>query len=199
MRNYYIDFYKVVKDLLPHFLQKKGVLSWVDSNNFFWVTADGQNWSTGAASRHLQWLKTLVTPLFYLNTLLAEFVNKIRYKMYLTGQVVYLEHYINDLFDNNFRRIYIQDGDASLPLFLNNKIEGDTFDIYNKSEGQTDAILLNRADFASQVDFKVKIPWENIPTSERNKIKAYIDKYKIAGKRYSINTTVGGPSYPITS
>lgn len=199
MRIYNIDFYKLVKNLLPQFLQKKGVLSWVDTSNFFWVTSDGQAWNTGEATRHLQWLKSLVAPLFSLNAIFGVYVDEVRAQLYMTGQVIYMEHYLNDIFDNNARRIYIEDGDASLPLIMYNKDETDSFTIYNKSENQTDSILLNRSDLENQVDFKIKIPWENIPTIEKNKMAAHVNKYKIAGKRFSINTTVGGSSYPITS
>lgn len=197
MINYYINFFQIVKDLLPHFLQKKGVLAWIDPNQFFWVTSGGESWNTGSATRHLDWLKALVAPLVSLNLSLVQFVDSIRYKMYVTGQIVYLEHYLNDIFDANQRRIYIDDGDASVPLLLYNKAEVLHFDVHNKSEGQVDPVLLNRADFADQVDFNIIIPWNNISTTEENKMKAHVIKYKNSGKRFKVTVTAAGPNYPI--
>jgi hypothetical protein len=196
MRSYLIDFVKITKDLLPHFLQQKGAVSWVTASDFFWVTADGQAWGTGSASRHLAWLRVLVSPLTAVNELFRTFVAGTRYSMYLTGQVVYLEKYLNDLYDPISIRIYIEDGDASVPLYLDNKPDAQPIIVYNKSEAQTAPILLNRADLANDDDFIIVIPYSNITSTGESLIRARVNQYKQAGKRYSIQVTPGGPAWP---
>lgn len=198
LRTYTIDFYdKIAKDLLPHFLQQKGIDAWVTATPFPWVTIGGSSWSTGYASRHLKWLACIMAPLQELNTTFKAFVADVRYQMYLNGQVQYLEHYLNDLYDNSLRRIYIEDGDAGTPFFVYNKADGTQNEyVYNKSELETAPVLYNQADYADQVDFIVVIPWSNIPSAEETIMKAYVNKYKLAGKRFSIQVTGGGPAWP---
>lgn len=197
MRNYFIDFPKISKDLLPHFLQTKGVLSWITSGDFFWVTAEGDSWTTGSASRHLAWLRVLVSPLTTLNAVFRAFVDNTRYSMYLTGQVIYLEHYLNDIFDPIVRRIYIEDGDASVTLFLNRKPDQPII-IYNKSESVSAPILLTKEDLLNTADFCVVIPYQNITALGIAQLNARVKQYKQAGKRFKIVTTFGGPSWPTT-
>jgi len=198
LRSYTIDFYdKVAKDLLPHFLQKAALSSWVTSGGFPWVTITGDTWNSGVAMRHLKWLKALMAPMDELNTTFKAWVADIRYQMYLNGQVQYLEHYLNDLYDASLRRIYIEDGNAGVPFFLYNKADGTLNEyIYNKSEGETAPIVYNQADYAGQDDFRVVIPWSTIPSDEETIMKAYVRKYKLAGKRFSIEVTLGGPAWP---
>jgi hypothetical protein len=198
LRTYTIDFYeKIAKDLLPHFLQQKSLDSWVTSDAFPWVTVSGDSWVTGAASRHLDWLKALMEPLADLNLTFRTWLADVRYAMYMTGQVVYMEHYLNDIYDNSLRRIYIDDGNAGTPFFLYNKEDGSLNEyIYNKSELETAPVLYNQADYAGQVDFIVVIPWANIPSADETIMSARIKKYKLAGKRFEIQVTGGGPAWP---
>lgn len=198
LRTYGIDFYeKVAKDLLPHFLQKKALNAWVTDGGFPWVTVSGETWNSGAASRHLKWLACLMKPLDQLNLTFRGWVGDVRYQMYLNGQVQYLEHYLNDLYDNSLRRIYIDDGDAGVPFFVYNKADGTQNEyVYNKSELETAPVLYNKSDYAGQVDFIVVIPWANIPSADETIMKAQVNKYKLAGKRFSIQVTGGGPAWP---
>lgn len=196
VRSYYIDFVQITKELLPHFLRQKAALGWVTTDDFFWITADGQAWGTGEAGRHLAWLQVLVSPLGYLNGVFRTFVGDTRYQMYLTGQVIYLEHYLNDLYDPVARRIYIEDGDAAAPFFVDNKPDATPTHIYNKSESQVAPVLYNKADLANQNDFVVVIPWQNIASLSASQMRAHVTRYKQAGKRFSIQPTPGGPPWP---
>jgi hypothetical protein len=195
MISYIIDMYQLARNLLPHFLQRKAFLGWITADDFFWVTATGETWGTGDASRHLAWIRALMAPLSSLNITFMTNVNDIRYRLNLTGQVIYLEHWLNDLFDNNLRRIYITDGDATSPLFLFNKADTqEPVTIYNKSEAQPPVYLTNRVESEGQVDFIIHIPFE-IATSQATlvpKLKSATNIYKPAGRRYSIQDTLGG-------
>lgn len=195
MISYIIDMYQLAKNLLPHFLQRKSVLGWITQDNFFWVTATGETWGTGDASRHLAWLRALMAPLSTLNVIFMTAVNDIRYRLYLTGQVIYLEHYLNDLFDPISRRIYIEDGNPTTSFFLYNKADNVTDPvIYNKSEAQPPVYITNRSEAEDDVDFIIYIPFDLV-TSQATlepKIKTSTNRYKPAGRRYLIIDTLGG-------
>lgn len=198
MISYIIDMYQLAKNLLPHFLQRKAVLGWITEGGFFWVTATGETWGTGDASRHLAWLRALMAPLSSLNITFMTNVNDVRYRLYLTGQVIYLEHYLNDLFDPISRRIYIDDGNATPPLFLFNKADNvDGLTIYNKSEMQPPVYLGNRAEQEGEVDFIIYIPFD-FATSDtilETKIRTATNRYKPAGRRYSVSDVLGGDTW----
>lgn len=196
MRTYFVDVYKMAKDLVLHFLQDGGLIGW-GTSGMLWVV-EGIAFGGGSPSRHLAWVKSLVAPLKSLNVTFRAYVDEVRYKMYITGQVVYLEHYLNDLYDPVVRRIYISDGDAGVPLFLYRKADNQPITVYNKSEGETPPFMLNKGDFEGQVDFIVNLPYEEVPATALNKMRAQINRYKQAGKRYKFTSQVGGPPYPFT-
>jgi len=194
MKTYYINFAKLAKDLVPHFLQKSQLLVWVTGDNFAWITGGGSTWTSGSAVRHLKWLGAVLAPLQTLNSLFREYVADIRYSMYMTGQVVYLEHLLNDLYDSVSRRIYIEDGEGTQPMLLYNKAETPESEVIrNKAEGGIDSVLYNRVESFGEVDFVVVLPFGEIPDFWDAQIRANINKYKIAGKRYRIDITPGGP------
>lgn len=197
MKNYTLNFYQIAKNLLPHFLQKKALLGWVTSGGFFWVTATGESWGTGEATRHLAWLQSLMAPLQSLNATFVAFVADVRYRLNLTGQVIYLEHYLNDLYDPIQRRIYISDGDPSSPIFVYNKADGvQDVVIYNKADAQPATYLNTKADFDGQVDFIINIPFDlDLTPILEDKIKASTNIYKPAGRRYRIDDTDGGDQW----
>lgn len=189
MITYAISLYQIAKNLLPHFLQKKTLLGWITSDNFFWVTASGESWDSGSATRHLDWLRSLMAPLQSLNAQFVAYTEDVRYRLNLTGQVIYLEHYLNDLYDNVERRIYITDGDAILPVFVYNKSElQEPVKIYNKSELQEPIYLTNKEEYDGNVDFIINIPYDTTTTPILlDKIKASTNIYKPAGRRYRID------------
>ncbi|MBC7399856.1 MAG: hypothetical protein H7289_07900 [Mucilaginibacter sp.] len=101
------------------------------------------------------------------------------YKLSHNGQVFSLENALNDRFDNVLRRIYISDGFTKdriyifTPEELKPKFLG-TLSIFNKD------------DYADTgVDFIVWIP-AGITGQGLIEIKALIDFYKIAAKRFRI-------------
>jgi hypothetical protein len=194
MRTYIVSFYQIAKNLLPHFLQRKAVLGWITEAGLFWVTATGESWVTGSAARHLAWLRALMAPMESLNAIFAAYVDDVRYRLSITGQVIYLEHYLNDLYDPLDRRIYISDG-SPLLLFLFNKADGqDAFVIYNKSESQTPVYLPNKEDTENNVDFIINIPYNSTTTPILlDKIRASTNVYKPAGRRYRIDDDPTGP------
>lgn len=101
------------------------------------------------------------------------------YKLNHNGQVCKLRKVLNDKLDMSLRRIYINDGNAFPRKYIYTRAEnkpvfiGKTF-IYQNDEYTN-----------TGVDFTVFVPSEIINT-EVFKLKALIEFYKLAGKRYKI-------------
>lgn len=110
-----------------------------------------------------------------------------RYELQFNGQVIYLEHVLNDLFDPVNREIYITD-DANIEytyIYLNGESGTNQPYIYLNSETPTNqAYLATSAEQLSQYHFIVNIPATVV---DLYGLRAIIDKYKLAGRRYSIN------------
>ena len=102
------------------------------------------------------------------------------YKLEHTGQVCYLRGALNDSFDPSQRRIYIDGtGGDALKTY-----------IYTPGEEQTKYLgkiwLRNSLEFADTgADFLVYVP-QAIVALQNFELRALIDFYKIASKRYLI-------------
>lgn len=161
---YKIDFDRLVALLLPSFLRK---------------------------AKMLAFLRILIVPI---KSIHYEFQQKRTrqngdlYRLKINGQVCYLRKMLNDNFDPEKRRIRIVDGNQFNRKYLYTRGE-------NKSVYLGKMYLRGRSDYADTgIDFIVEIPLEvwNLHRSEQNgterfyTIEAYIDFYRLAGKRYKI-------------
>lgn len=132
-------------------------------------------------------LKAFLKPAQELNDEFSLFVTKSRREANFTGQVVYLEHLLNDEFDSNQRRIYIADGQANvLPPFVFNKIEQRPIYLYNKSENQPKFYLYNQSEYFTSSDFIVFVPNVLLSASLQVNLKRLVNYYKQAGKTFEI-------------
>lgn len=123
-----------------------------------------------------------------LNDYFIAFVQQTFYKVSFTGQVVYLEHILNDRYDNGLRRIYIEDGlQVPLPPYLYNKVEQRPLYIWNKVESQPVQVYLrNKEEYSSENDFIVYVPNAILTPALEKAIRSLVKIYKIAGKRFSV-------------
>ncbi len=137
------------------------------------------------------YMTVLLQPLQSLNTLFIALAASIRYKMSINGQVVYLEHYLNDSFDPILRRIYIDDplGQNITPIIIFNKVEQQATQlIYNKSENVPNAAAVHNKIQIASVDFVVYIPTMISSIAISVQINSLVNHYRIAGKRFAIIT-----------
>ena len=194
--NYAVDLYKLCRHLVPPHLQGGRVLQWTTRPGLFWATRAGQAWSTGSASRQMAWVRVLTGQVQALLGQFVALVADVRYRLSMTGQVIYLEHLLNDHFDLDQRRIYITDGAVVVdPLFIYLKPNpGET--LTTKADTSTDPLVLyNRADYAANVDFVIHIPSDlTLTTSVLALLRALVARYKLAGARYRISQ-VGGQDH----
>lgn len=132
-------------------------------------------------------LKAFLKPSQELNDTFCLFVEKSRRKASFTGQVIYLEHLLNDEFDVGQRRIYIADGQANvLPPFIFKKIEQRPIYLYNKSENEPKFYLYNTNEYFISSDFIVFVPSGILTAALELKIERLVGYYKQAGKRFEI-------------
>lgn len=132
-------------------------------------------------------LKMLATPMNRLfNQFEAYFLEK-EYELAFNGQVIYLEHLLNDRFDDIQRGIYLTDAvgfDEEIHLFNQIEQNEDTI-LFNESENETLIHLFNQNEVDGWPDFIVNVP--SSVTFDEIVMRALINKYKIAGKNYIIN------------
>lgn len=116
-------------------------------------------------------------------TLQIKWLNYRRENLYIldhTGQICRLRGALNDKFDNELRRIYIDgDGGAAERTY-----------IYTPAENQTKYLgklyLYNALEFGDNgADFIVYVPSEIMET-QNFEVRAQIDLYRAGGKRYLI-------------
>lgn len=160
---YAIQFVIYTLGLLPHFLRGDRVRSWVQA---------------------------LLKPLQEFNDDFAIYVNDTFYLVSFTGQVVYMEHILNDLYDQPLRRIYIQNGSLlGLPTYIYNVPEQRQPYIYNVPETNPNQVYLrNVSEYQTSNDFIVFVPSSILTPALEIQIKGIVNRYKIAGKRYSIQS-----------
>lgn len=161
---YSIDFDKLIDNLLPWFLRKPVMKSW---------------------------LKATIAPTISLYGLFTAYIDKKRWEASLTGQVEVMEIMLNQEFynDANSRKIFISDNDPEEMIYIHNLAENQSpFYLHNLSENEEEVYLSN-LDEGIIVDFIVNVPEEL--EFDLNYMISLIKKYKIAGPSFEINTYQG--------
>ena len=134
----------------------------------------------------LEFFKVVCSPLQLNYNSFYQFYNDKKYELIFNGQVVYLEHLLNDQFDNVNRGIYITDSpqfDDDVVLFNESENNEETV-FYNESEGEPSVVFYNEAEVQTWPDFIVNVP--SAVVFNEIKMKAYLNKYKLASKNYII-------------
>ncbi len=133
------------------------------------------------------WAMVLVRGLKDIHTAFLQFRADTTYWLYFNGQIIYLEHVLNDQFDPTSRGIYIENLADIQYDYLHNSIEQRT-PVYldNKSENKPFDYFVNQSEYDTHVTFTVWVPVS--VTFDQNKMKAIVNKYRIAGKTYDIKT-----------
>jgi hypothetical protein len=96
-----------------------------------------------------------------------------------------LEHILNDTFDPINRAIYIDDAIDSEAVLLYNMAENnESTYLYNISENESNTFLFNEPE--AFADFTVMVPQSLV--FNQDQMIALVKKYKIAGKKFTIQT-----------
>lgn len=137
-----------------------------------------------------QTLQSLLAPLQAINDIFITYVKKTRYNSSFNGQVIYLEHILNDTVDNLLRRIYITDKliaqfDVNY-IYYQIEQQPDDLIIYYKAETAPNEYLFYGGEYTFTPHFIVHVPLQYNTPSIITSIKNIVNTYKIAGKIYTI-------------
>lgn len=134
---------------------------------------------------NVKYIEAATAPLNTVLTAFYSFFNATEYELIFNGQVIMMEHLLNDQFDNALRRIYIDDADQIPAVYWFNQSENneDNF-LWNESEGEDPVYLFNTSQVSADVDFIVYVPVGLV--YDENLMKYYINKYRAGGKRFKI-------------
>ena len=131
---------------------------------------------------------SFIKPLSLLNISFNSWKDSIDYDLQFNGQTMNLQHVLNDIFDSSSRAIYIEDTSSIVHQYVANKSEG-SVELYlaNKSETTAPIVYLNnKVEQVAFIHFKVRVP--SALVFSNLEMRALVDKYKQAGKIYTIET-----------
>lgn len=160
MTNYGFDVKKMVAMLLPSFLRKR---------------------------KQIAWIVALLAPFERLRREWLTFIDQTRYNASLTGQVIILQMHLNNSFDFAQRRIRLINGNL-LGAFIWFGYENQASDFvkFKNETNEYNPYLRFKSENIQtfDYDFVVRIPseYEGVEIA----IRAVIEAYKLAGKRYKI-------------
>ena len=108
------------------------------------------------------------------------------YRLHHNGQVCYLRAVLNDLFDSTLRRIQIEDLAPQRELVIWKRDQNKPIMISERSSGN--AIIVSKRGFggADGYDFVVICPLALRGVIDETRMRAVLDQYKLASKRYTI-------------
>lgn len=156
MNLFRIDYKRLVLLLLPTFLRRPRLFAYLRAMTF------------GVAELHVKFLKNRDN-------------NLLRIKR--NGQVCYLRGLLNDELDPTERRIIIADGDA----------EGDW--LFAVDESEPYQLLVDNPGLlvysevliiANTAFFYVTVPWSKESENLNNRLRNYLNEYKLLSKKYII-------------
>jgi hypothetical protein len=160
---YNVDFDKTAEDLTPPLLRK---------------------------SKMIAWLKVLVSQIIIVYNSFLAFMDAQRLELSYNFQTQHMERMLNDKYPDAANGIYIDNSGSYLPIFYTFfQSEGQPhldFTYFNsEAMGYLD-FTYSFDEYAQEYDFKVMVP--SALVFDQDEMKAFINKYKVAGMRYQIIT-----------
>ena len=135
---------------------------------------------------HMAFQYLLVSPISRLAKLFDSYRIDTNYRLHHNGQVCHLRAVLNDLFDPSMRRIRIEDLDPQMELVIWLRNQNKPLMISNRA--LDNATVVSRRGFggADGYDFIVICPISLRGTIDETRLRAVLDQYKLASKRYTI-------------
>lgn len=136
------------------------------------------------------WLATIHFPIQNINEVFSQLVKTHKYDLSFNGQVLYLEHILNDIFDPTARSIYIDDPNnvidvVFVPYVIENQPSPNTTFL---SENESGLFLQYLVESNNAQDFIVYIPQSIFTPEIILKVTNIVKKYKQAGKRFVVQS-----------
>ena len=160
MANLNPNFQKIVKELTPHFLQGGTMIKFMNS----WVNV----------------LQTLNDSFYSWRSVKIADARR-------TAQTMYLQQYLNSLYDPTLKRIYITNQSANMQQYVYNVGEDDpNFYLLNVAEYGDVTYFYNNSEIVTIADYIINIPVSI--TFVESIVRSQVDVYNVAGKEYEIQT-----------
>ena len=163
---YRVDVRKLVIDLLPPFLKKKTLISFIVA---------------------------LLAPIEEIHFDFEKFRKQARYKVTHNGQVFSLQAVLNDRYDENLRRIRLIDATRFDPIYI--YPDEDSKPVYLDNGDEIPYIYGDEIFEDIGNDFVISVPRDIKPSSAENtrvieiQITAIVRYYALAGKKFKIKWT----------
>lgn len=135
--------------------------------------------------RIMAFLSALITPLTDVHFIWYNFRKTNLYKIEHTGQICYLRGSLNDSFDPVERRIYITNGVDRDGVFISTEAENLQVYVPKQDEAPPLYLTTEAENILSGLDYIVWVT-NNLYNTQLPDIKAHIEFYRVAGKRYAI-------------
>lgn len=135
----------------------------------------------------IHWLLCLVSPVVTLYEKFMQYRDITNYKLDHTAQVFSLENVLNDAFDRVARRIYIEDGVYTFPVWFYDRVAVKPVYFFNKDEDQPVRFYDRKSLEKIDVDFTVVLPTDLLLSNpEHIRLKALVDFYRLPDKTYTV-------------
>lgn len=135
----------------------------------------------------VQWLVSLVEPIQQLHNQFLSYRDTTNYKLEHTPQVFSIEDVLNDAFDVAQRRIYIEDGIYTFPVWFYDRADNKPV-LFNDRLNDDKVRFYDRKALGKlDVDFTVVLPIGfNISDAGMIRLHALVDFYRLPDKTYTV-------------
>lgn len=133
----------------------------------------------------IAWLKTLLFPLSYSYTQFVNHRNSVNYNLTINSQVNRLQKALRDKFEiAGINIITIEDSITESYMYTLAEEQNQSLVIHTILEEIDMAAIYTDVELNNEIDFIVEVPEGN--ESKESQIKAFVDRYKYAGKKFII-------------
>jgi len=138
---------------------------------------------------HMAYQYLLISPISRMAKAFDNYREETNYRLRHNGQVCHLRAVLNDMFDSGQRRITIEDLEPQKSLYLHERATGRFLMARPRAVTTTGgALLISKRGFGSSngFDFVVVCPAALRGQIDETRMRAIVDQYKLASKRYTI-------------
>jgi len=132
---------------------------------------------------------SLIKPIQTLYSTYNLYRTSVLYNTAFTSQVIYLEKLLNDKYNSSgaLPDIFIEDSENIEQLYLTNteeEVEGIYISNTEEDTGLPEPYFYNRREYEDDYDFNIRMPIG--PKWDDNEVRGFVNKFKLAGKRFNI-------------
>ncbi|MGN7787427.1 hypothetical protein ACTJIJ_23035 [Niabella sp. 22666] len=132
-------------------------------------------------------ITALLSPVVHVYAIFNNYKLEVEYRLKLTPQVCSMQWHLNNLYDYDQRRIYIEDAPRLDTMILRQEVEGREVVLPLEGEEEAEGIMyLEEESLAMTDDFIVVMPLELQGNINELQLRARIDAVKLPTKKYTI-------------